>query len=88
MANQTSAPLPFIPTFDADRPGLPGAGLSWLKDLREEGIERYSALGLPTRKQELWKYTRLKPLEDTRFKPVSEEDGIGALERLEAGVFP
>ncbi|MCH7832948.1 MAG: Fe-S cluster assembly protein SufD [Proteobacteria bacterium] len=82
MANQTSTPLPFISSFDAGRPGLPGAGLSWLKDLREEGIERFSALGLPTPKQELWKYTRLKPLEDTRFQPVSEEDGMAVLDSV------
>ncbi|MEE9316830.1 MAG: Fe-S cluster assembly protein SufD [Rhodospirillales bacterium] len=82
MANQTSTSLPFIPSFNADRPGLPGAGLSWLKDLREEGIERFSALGLPTPKQELWKYTRLKPLEDTLFQPVSEQDGMAALDSV------
>ena len=82
MANQTSTSLPFIPSFNTDRPGLPGAGLSWLKDLREEGIERFSALGLPTPKQELWKYTRLKPLEDTLFQPVSEQDGMAVLDSV------
>ena len=82
MANQTTNPLPFVDTFDAARPGLPGAGLPWLKELREAGIERFNALGLPTPKQESWKYTRLRPLEDTSFQPVREEDGMAVLDSV------
>jgi Fe-S cluster assembly protein SufD len=82
MANQTPNPLPFVDGFDAARPGLPGDGLGWLKDLRQAGIENFNTLGLPTPKQESWKYTRLRPLEDTPFQPVGEQDGMAALDSL------
>jgi Fe-S cluster assembly protein SufD len=82
MANAASTPITFMPDFDAERPGLPGAGLSWLKTLRQDGIERFNGLGRPTPKQESWKYTRLKPLEDTKFQPVTDEDGMAALDHV------
>ena len=82
MANTASTPINFVPGIDAERPGLPGAGLSWLKTLRQGGIERFNGLGLPTPKQEGWKYTRLKPLEDTLFQPVTDEDGMAALDHV------
>ncbi|MDA1091044.1 MAG: Fe-S cluster assembly protein SufD [Proteobacteria bacterium] len=82
MGNTTSTPLVFVDGFDAARPGLPGADLSWLKDIREAGIKRFNGLGLPTPKLENWKYTRLKSLEDTRFQPVTDEDGMAALDHV------
>ena len=80
MVNMASTPLNFMPDFDAERPGLPGAGISWLETLRQDGLERFNDLGLPTPKQEAWKYTRLKPFEDTHFQPVTDEDGMAALD--------
>lgn len=40
----------------ADQPG-------WLGELRAAGYQRFATLGLPTQKQEAWKYTSLRPLE-------------------------
>jgi len=74
--------LSFVDGFDAARPGLPGADLTWLKDIREAGIERFNGLGLPTPALEDWKYTRLKPLDDTQFQPVTDEDGMVALDQI------
>lgn len=56
---------------------LPGENLSWLKARRDAGAERFNALGLPTPKLEGWKYTRLRPLDDTCYTPISDiaEDG-------------
>ncbi len=82
MGNTSSNPLTFADGFDAGRPGLPGDGLSWLKTLRQDGFEKFNGLGLPTPKLEDWKYTRLKPLEDTRFRPVTDEDGMAALDHV------
>ena len=75
MTNLSSTEQPFVAAFDAARPGLPGAGLGWLAALRDTGIARFKALGLPTPKLEAWKYTRLRPLEDTRYRPVTDADG-------------
>ncbi len=82
MGNMASTPLSFVRGFDAERPGLPGAGLAWLKTLRLDGIERFNVLGLPTPKLEAWKNTRLKPLEDTDFRLVTGDDGAAAVDLL------
>ena len=82
MGNTAPTPLSFVRGFDAERPGLPGAGLAWLKKLRLDGIERFESLGLPTPKHEAWKYTRLKPLEDTSYQPVTDEDCMAALDTV------
>ena len=60
----------FVEQFGALRDELPGAGLPWLQDLREDGIARFAELGLPTAQVESWKYTRLRPLERTGFTPA------------------
>ncbi len=60
--------------LDAQR-ALPGDGLDWLRKRRDKGAEKFGALGLPTQKLESWKYTRLRPLDDTRYTPV--QDGAG-----------
>jgi Fe-S cluster assembly protein SufD len=74
MTNRTTTEQPFVKAFDLARPHLYGAGLGWLTRLRDTGIERFKSLGLPTPKLEAWKYTRLKPLEDTRYQSVSDAD--------------
>jgi Fe-S cluster assembly protein SufD len=82
MTTESTNIQPFVEFFDSARSGLPGAGLGWLKALREDGIERFEALGLPTPKLEAWKYTRLKPLEDTRYQPATDEDNMAALDTV------
>ena len=42
----------FVEQFGALRDELPGAGLPWLRDMREDGIARFAALGLPGAKVE------------------------------------
>ncbi len=73
----------FVEQFGALRDELPGAGLPWLRELREDSIARFNKLGLPGANVEAWKYTRLRPLERTAF----ETAGIAAqvdLEKLPA----
>lgn len=72
----------FLADFEATAPGLPGHGLQWMDALRKDGIDRLRDLGLPTAKVEDWKYTRLRPLDDTRFRPVTEADGAASVDRL------
>lgn len=61
---------PFIQGPAPDAGDLPGAGLAWLRERRNGGAKRFGELGLPTPKLESWKYTRLRPLDDTRYVPV------------------
>ena len=75
MARQALSADQLLAGFDAGRGALPGAGVSWLQALRSEGRERFRTLGIPTPKVESWRYTRLRPFEDTRFRPATEADG-------------
>ena len=38
-----------------------------LQELRQRGREGFAALGLPNRRQEEWRFTRLKGIEDEIF---------------------
>ncbi|MGQ9367464.1 Fe-S cluster assembly protein SufD [Azospirillum sp. ST 5-10] len=67
----TEAAKPFLEPFERLQGELPGAALSWVRDLREQGRDRFAALGLPTVRQEAWKYTNLRPLEKTAFRPAT-----------------
>jgi Fe-S cluster assembly protein SufD len=51
---------------------LPGDGLAWLKARRDAGAARFGKLGLPTPKLESWKFTRLRPLDDTCYTPIGD----------------
>ena len=55
-------PLPYADRFAAVAATLPGHELPWLRDLRAQAIERVRQLGLPTIRNERWKYTNLSSL--------------------------
>jgi len=50
---------------------LPGEHLPWLRRLREEAQNRFSAKGFPSPREEEWKYTAIAPLEKKRFMPAA-----------------
>lgn len=58
-----------------------GFGPEWFKALRESGAEQFRTYGLPTRKDEAWKYTGLAALEKdgVQLAPVTETPVSGAL---------
>jgi Fe-S cluster assembly protein SufD len=48
-----------------------GRGVSappWLRELRERGAVRFSALGFPTVRQEDWRFTNVAPIANTAFR--------------------
>lgn len=57
----------FVEQFSRRAGSLPGRGLSWLAKLRCDAIERFAAAGLPTTRDEDWKYTSLRALDNRRF---------------------
>ncbi|HEX3498234.1 MAG TPA: Fe-S cluster assembly protein SufD [Stellaceae bacterium] len=52
--------------FRAD-PGEP----AWLVERRQSALARFGELGLPTRRQENWRFTNLRALETTDYPPAS-----------------
>ena len=43
--------------------------------MRRLGIEQFERVGFPGPKEETWKYTRLRSLEDTDYRLVTKTDG-------------
>lgn len=68
---------PFTEHYErlAEAGALPGHELAWLATLRAEAMARFGELGFPTPKSEAWKYTNLRALERTAFRPVTEAAG-------------
>jgi Fe-S cluster assembly protein SufD len=58
----------------ADLPQESGFGPEWFKVLRETGAEQFRTHGLPTRKDEAWKYTGLATLEKGGVKLAPETE--------------
>ena len=64
----------FLSAFaDLERQGLGGPG--WLSQRRREAIARFAELGLPTPRDEDWKYTPLAPITATTFDAALDRDG-------------
>ena len=59
---------PFLDQFASLKADLPGKAQAWLSDLREAGISAFGSHGLPTTRNESWKYTSLRPLEKIAFR--------------------
>ena len=59
----------FEPAFRTD-----AAEPDWLRAFRAAGAERFSAAGLPTNRDEAWKYTSLRPLARAKFQPLPAND--------------
>ncbi|MFI4987769.1 MAG: Fe-S cluster assembly protein SufD [Alphaproteobacteria bacterium] len=69
----------FVAHYEAEKRGLPGAGLDWLPALRGAARESFAALGLPTQRSEEWRYTSLAPLARLAFAPArAARNGIAA----------
>lgn len=81
--NDTVAELPLVTNSESLVPALPGRA-PWLIDLRGRGLARFREEGLPTRRTEAWKYTRLDALKKTAFLPPPLDRG-SVLDTIPAG---
>lgn len=61
----------FASHYDEMRGQLPGSHLSWLQALREHSLNVFGELGLPTVRDERWKYTNLNKIRQENFVPAS-----------------
>ena len=77
-----SIPLPYADRFAEVAATLPGHDLAWLRDLRAQSIERVRQSGLPTIRNERWKYTNLKSLAAIGFEVPADADATLAPDRL------
>src|SRR5260370_7140560 len=49
---------------------------AWLGDQRRTALARFTELGLPTRRQENWRFTNLRALETTLYPPAGSETAV------------
>ena len=72
----------FVADFARHAKTLPGAHVPWLARLREDAIARFAERGLPTTRDEDWKYTSVSPIAKRAFalapRPALPELDIGA----------
>jgi Fe-S cluster assembly protein SufD len=68
----------FVADFSRHASSLPGAGIAWLARLRRTSIERFTQRGLPTSRDEEWKYTSVAAIAKRPFAvPGSSGSGSG-----------
>lgn len=65
------AARPFIDTFHAIEAELPGMDAPWLKLLRRNALAEFARLGVPTPRDEAWKYTDVRRFADQLSHSVS-----------------
>ena len=53
---------------------------AWLAKLRERSFERFARTGLPTVREEEWKYTNVAQIEKASFTPVIEFSGAARID--------
>jgi Fe-S cluster assembly protein SufD len=71
----------FLAELEAGRSSLPGAALPWLAQARAAAVARFASLGLPTQRDEEWKYTSVAALERQAFSLAPHAgDAAGALQ--------
>jgi Fe-S cluster assembly protein SufD len=49
-----------------------GQAPAWLSEIRQQGLSRFNELGIPTVKDEEWKYTNLAPLAKHTFELIQD----------------
>ena len=67
----------------AEKPGVfamalerrPQGGPRWLDDLRSRGAARFAALGIPTVRDEEWRFTNVTPIGAIDFQPAGQISG-------------
>ncbi|MEE9345447.1 MAG: Fe-S cluster assembly protein SufD [Methylococcales bacterium] len=62
---------------------LSGHNLPWLQEKRQQALDAYTALGLPGRKDEEWRYTQIREIQQHSFKPVSTPGLVDAQQILD-----
>jgi Fe-S cluster assembly protein SufD len=58
---------------------LPGSGLAWLDAARHEAMRNFLERGLPDARNELWKYTALRALQQRDFAAMDDAAGTRAI---------
>ncbi|SMG65554.1 FeS assembly protein SufD [methanotrophic bacterial endosymbiont of Bathymodiolus sp.] len=58
---------------------LPGQSVAWLRLLRQDAAEQFSAQGFPSLREKEWRYTNVSAIEKKLFSPATSSE-IGAID--------
>ncbi len=64
----------YLAEFETIEPKLAGARTLWLRAARRRALNRFAELGFPSLRDEDWKYTSLKPIENRAFRIAQPSD--------------
>ena len=73
-----AAVAPFVESMRGA--ALPASGIGWLDAARREAMQAFVSAGLPSTRNELWKYTALRALERRSYVPRDENAGMHAVD--------
>jgi len=62
----------YLTSYQSIAPSLPGNGLPWLQQFRQNGLKVFELRGFPNLRDEEWRYTNLSVLNKTLFVPTDE----------------
>ncbi|ESS73922.1 FeS assembly protein SufD [Methyloglobulus morosus KoM1] len=74
----------YVAEYEAIVPILPGQNLPWLQQLRKDALEKFSANGFPSPREEEWRYTNVSAIEKKWFAPVLDSVSKPNLQALDA----
>ena len=76
MAELMAANNSYLRDFTGTDLGEPTQGPQWLQDLRAAAAERFAALGLPTRRDEEFRFTNVSAIAETPFRRADKDASV------------
>ncbi|MFQ5805072.1 MAG: Fe-S cluster assembly protein SufD [Phycisphaerae bacterium] len=86
MINAAENTQAYAEQFERSEKSRSGRGAARLLPLRKAAIARFADLGFPTTQHEDWRYTNVRPLADTPFRPAAKNREL-TLEDLHPFLF-
>lgn len=78
----------FVADFDRLERRLNAGRRPWVQRLRRAAMARFAELGLPTTRQEEWRFTDISPLVETAFEPAEPPRDVPTAAHLHAAGLP
>ena len=67
---------------------LPGRGIAWVDEFRQQGVHEFKANGFPTVRDEDWRYTNIRQLQKQSFIPVDTPVDSPSREKFSRCLLP
>ena len=62
----------YVAEFERATPAITGTQPSWLMGARQHALDRFQRLGLPTTRDEAWRFTSVAPIAERQFALAKE----------------